>query len=150
MNATARNLRLVVRSGSHTCALDLSAVVETMRPLPIKALRSAPEAVLGLSIVRGTPVPVVDLARLLKEIAPAPCTRFISVRVAERACVLAVSSVVGILDIPASRLAAMPPLLQAVCPEVIDAISSLDSALLLVLKSAGLVPPDEGFAPEEG
>ena len=42
-------------------ALPLEHVVETMRPLPVEPLGDAPRFILGLSIVRGEPIPVVDV-----------------------------------------------------------------------------------------
>jgi hypothetical protein len=50
---------------------------------------------------------------------------------------LAADAVLGIRDLPAS---AMPPLLQTIQPEIIEALGSLDAELFLVMKSAGLMP----------
>src|SRR5579864_4751234 len=68
---------LFVRAGAHMCALALSNVAEIMRPLPIAPLAGAPEIVRGLSVIRGAPVPVVDLGRLLGSEAQSPSTRFV-------------------------------------------------------------------------
>lgn len=148
MSASQDNLRLLIRSGSHTCALPLSDVVETMRPLPIAPLAGAPEGVLGMSLVRGVAVPVVDLAALLGD-RMACCTRFVCLRVSQRVVALAVDSVIGIHELAGSRLAAMPPLLQAFRPTVIAAITALDAELILMLRSAGLIPSEEAIVAQE-
>lgn len=137
-------MRLLIRAGSHTCALPLSDVVETMRPLPIEPVTGASDGVLGLSLIRGVAVPVVDLAVLLGD-RMASCTRFVCLRVSQRVVALAVDSVIGIHELAGSRLAAMPPLLQAVRPTVIAAITALDAELVLVLRSAGLLPAEEAL-----
>ena len=56
---------LVFRAGSMLCALRLADVIETMRPLGTRPLAGTPAFVRGVSIVRGVPTPVVDVARLL-------------------------------------------------------------------------------------
>lgn len=142
MNNVTSNLRLLVRTGAYCCALPLSAVVETMRPLPITRLEDAPAGVIGMSIVRGTPTPVLDLSIMLGGNSDSLYTRFVSLRVEERNAVLAVDTVIGIREFAASLLATMPPLLADVRPEVIEAISALDSELVLLLRSAGLIPVD--------
>ncbi|HZE91839.1 MAG TPA: chemotaxis protein CheW, partial [Rhizobacter sp.] len=58
-------LSVICRVQGRLCALPLSHVVETMRPLPTETIAGAPDFVCGLAVIRGAPVPVVDLARLL-------------------------------------------------------------------------------------
>src|ERR1039458_3558579 len=89
---------LLCRVHGRRCALPLEHVVETMRPLPIGPLAGAPPGVSGLAVIRGAPVPVVDLSRLFSsdvgyiEVAP---TRFVTVRVGQRVVALAVDRVEG-------------------------------------------------------
>jgi len=56
---------LVCRVVELVCALPLEAVIETMRPLPIDALGAMPPFVLGVSVIRGAPVVVVDAGLLV-------------------------------------------------------------------------------------
>ena len=51
---------LVVMVGARACAFPLHHVAETMRPLPIKHVAGTPGFVCGVSVIRGTPTPVVD------------------------------------------------------------------------------------------
>jgi purine-binding chemotaxis protein CheW len=100
---------------------------------------------LGLSIVRGAPVPVVDLARLLNGHAGTP-TRFVVVKADERHVVLAVDRVVGIRAIAAERLQSLPPLLRDADTSLVSAIGTLDNALFVMLQASHIVP--EGFFDE--
>jgi chemotaxis methyl-accepting protein methylase/chemotaxis signal transduction protein len=133
---------LFVHAGGHRCALPLSSVAEIMRPLPIEPLAGAPQVVLGLSIIRGTPVPVVALGRLLGSEVQGPCTRFVMVRAGERRVALSVDAVLGVREIASSQLGAMPPLLRDAHAERVEAIGALDAELFLVLNAAHLVPDE--------
>ena len=55
----------VVMAGTRVCAFPLHYVAETMRPLPIQPVAGTPDCVRGVSVIRGTPTPVVDLKALL-------------------------------------------------------------------------------------
>ncbi|TXD86097.1 chemotaxis protein CheW [Mitsuaria sp. TWR114] len=67
---------LVCRVRSRLCGLPLDAVEETLRPQPLRPLKSPAVHVQGLARIRGDWLPVVDLAGLLglteSGAAPAP------------------------------------------------------------------------------
>jgi purine-binding chemotaxis protein CheW len=94
---------------------------------------------MGLSIIRGAPVPVVNATSLLggKESLP---TRFVTVKTGDRRIALAVDAVLGVKAIQAASLQELPPLLRDASAEVVAAIGTLDAELLLVLRSVRLVP----------
>lgn len=131
---------LLCRVGVRLCALPLEHVVETMRPLPIEALPGAPPFVRGVSMIRGIPVPVVDAGALLDSGDPPKPTRFVSLKAGHRHVILAVEEVLGVRALPTAALRDLPPLLSAAGAGVVSAIGVLDSALLLVLQAARLVP----------
>jgi purine-binding chemotaxis protein CheW len=131
---------LICRCGACFCALPLASVVETMRPLPCEPLAAMPPFLLGVSVIRGAPVPVVDAARLLGSTTPALVRRVVTLKVGERRVGLAVESVIGVRDILATALDDVAPLLREAGEETISAISTLDAQLLLVLQGARLVP----------
>jgi purine-binding chemotaxis protein CheW len=133
---------LIVRGRSQICALRLTDVIEIMRPLALQPLRAMPSFVLGLSVIRGLPVPVVALDSLLSEAAgaPTPIGRFVSLRAGERRLALAVGAVVGVVDLERSRLSEMPPLLGQSDAELVDQLGLLDSQLLVVLSAARAMP----------
>ncbi|HLV65595.1 MAG TPA: chemotaxis protein CheW [Polyangiaceae bacterium] len=134
---------LVFRVADRFCALPLSAVVETMRPLPIAPIRGAHSCVLGAAIVRGAPTPVIDLARLLFE-APGRVSRFLRVREGPRPVVLAVGDTQGVFEAPDLSPTALPALLATARPEAVEALGRIDEDLILLLR-AGRTVPDAVF-----
>jgi purine-binding chemotaxis protein CheW len=100
---------LVCRLATRLCALPLENVAETMRPLPIEPLAGMPASVLGLSVIRGQPVPVIEAARLFDETGPEP-QRFITIRIGGRLVALAVDSVLGVRSIEAALNDELVPL----------------------------------------
>jgi purine-binding chemotaxis protein CheW len=131
---------LLCHAGSLIYGLPLEHVLETMRPLPCAPLAGMPAFVSGISIVRGAPLPVIDLARLFGDPSQSQKTRLVIIKVEERRIALAVESVVGVqtLDLAASDV--LPPLLQGADTELIRQIGCLDARLLVVLESGKIVP----------
>jgi purine-binding chemotaxis protein CheW len=132
---------LVVEAGGLRAGIPLRHVREIMRPLPIAELAGAPPFVLGLAMIRGASVPVVDLGAVLGRAAPREMlARFASIVVDGRALALAVNAVTGILELEPNAASEMPPLLSRAASEVVDELALSDAALLLVLRTARLVP----------
>ncbi len=133
---------LLCMTGGRLCALPLAHVIETMRPLPIEPFGGMAPFVSGASVVRGAPVPVIDLGLVLGlatggEQQPG---RFVLLRAGERRVALAVEAVIGIREIASESLGELPRLLNEAKAEVVSAIGALDSALLLVLEAMRLAP----------
>jgi chemotaxis signal transduction protein len=57
---------LLVRAGGYVCALPLGSVRRVVRALPVHALPGATPELRGLAEFAGEPMPVLDLARLVK------------------------------------------------------------------------------------
>ncbi len=131
---------LVFRVGSQLCALPTDCVAETMRPQPVREVAGAPPFVLGLAMIRGAPVPVLDSAVALGQDGTSSYTRFISLKVGERRVALAVHDVVGIRSIGPEQLSSLPGLLSGAAQSVISALATLDGALLVVIGAGKLVP----------
>jgi purine-binding chemotaxis protein CheW len=141
MRERERKRLLVVDASGLRAGIPLPHVREIMRPLPIADLAGAPPFVLGLAVIRGAPVPVVDLGAVLGRAAPRDTLgRFASLVVDGRALALAVSAVMGIVELEPNAASEMPPLLSRAASEVVDELALSDAALLLVLRSARLVP----------
>jgi chemotaxis signal transduction protein len=121
--------------------LPLAHVIEIFRPLPIQAVGEAPAFVMGLSRVRGLPVPVIDLNLLLGQEPEEDAKRFVHLQVSERRLALAVDEVLGLHEVPESASEELPPLLAAGSPAV-KALASLDGALLLLLGHVYFFPPE--------
>jgi purine-binding chemotaxis protein CheW len=132
---------LLCTVGARYCGLALEHVSETMRPLAIEPLASAPSFVSGVSIVRGEPIPVLDLRRLLGSISePESPRRLVAVRVDSRRAGLLVDGVEGVRRVPSDTLRALPRLLGDASAELVTEIGRLDEKLFLVLESGRLVP----------
>ena len=111
-----------------------------MRPLPIERVAHAPPFVLGLSVVRGQPIPVIDGAQLFRTGQTVAPQRFVAVRVGERRAALAVDSVLGLRDLALLSLGALPPLLDGADSSAVAAVGALDRQLLMVLASVRAIP----------
>jgi purine-binding chemotaxis protein CheW len=121
-------------------------VAETLRPLPINPVAGTPGFVRGLSVIRGTPTPVVDLKALLEICENSPSYgRFVALKCDGRRVVIGVDSVVGLRNLDSAQLGELPPLLRDVTTDLIGSFSTLDAQLLLVLRAARIVP-DEVWA----
>jgi purine-binding chemotaxis protein CheW len=132
---------LVCRVGGRLCALPLASVIETMRPLPARPIEGAPELVVGVAIVRGSPTVVVDAARLFDGPGSRPA-RFVTLRVGQRVIALSVDEVVGVRNLSSAGLDGVPGLLEPAVGEAVSAIGTLDAELLLVLDAMRLVPEE--------
>jgi purine-binding chemotaxis protein CheW len=133
---------LIVGLKGCVCAVPLTHVIETMRPLPVEPISGVPSFVQGISIIRGIPTPVVDLGAVLgtpDEMAE----RFVTLRIGDKQVALSVNAVLGVLDLDTiMTIQDLPPLLQRASKEVVDTIGTLDEQVLMVLR-AGWELPDE-------
>jgi purine-binding chemotaxis protein CheW len=130
---------LLVRVHSWFCALPLSVVVETMRALDIRRLDNAPGFIRGLSIIRGKPLPVVDLTALLGTEA-GQGGRLVLARAGERHLALAVDEVLGIRRLDDATLTQTPPLVASALSEGVEKIGPLDGEALAMIEVVRLVP----------
>lgn len=130
---------LVCRTGALLCAIPVEHVVEVMRGQPVEALAGAPGFVLGVSVIRGTPLVVVDVGLLLGgQTSETPW--MVTVRVGDRVIALAVESVQGVHALETGTSVAMPPLLHNATTTAVDMLGTLDTELLLFLHFARCIP----------
>jgi purine-binding chemotaxis protein CheW len=132
---------LLCRNGAVLAALPIENVVESMRALPMVQVAGAPPYVLGLSIIRGAPVPVVDIGLIVNG-APGRAARLVTVRTAGRSIALAMDEVIGIAAVAADAVAKLPPLLHDAAAETIAGLGAADAELLVFLRTGRLVPED--------
>jgi purine-binding chemotaxis protein CheW len=136
---TSRQLALLVRSGSRVCALPIEQVVEIMRTLPTSPLPGTAPFVRGAAVIRGEPVPVVDLDSFLGEPGFAEATRFVLVRCGQRRAALAVQAAIGVGELGEVE-AGRAPLLDHACGGAVEALGAVDGELLVVLRAGAIVP----------
>ncbi len=137
----ARASWLLCRTGGITCALPIENVSEIMRPLPIEQIAGAPEYILGLSVIRGAPVPVADLGAIVSGRKTRPA-RLIAARAATGKIALAVQAVTGVATIGLDACRDLPPLLRDAATDTIAAIGAGDSGLIMFLQTARLLPDE--------
>jgi purine-binding chemotaxis protein CheW len=137
---TSGDQALLCRVRRVICAIPIRHVIETMRVLPIEPLLGAPDAVVGVALIRGEPTPVVDAGLLFG--APCMPTRLVTVRAGTRVVALAVDEVLGIRGILDGAAHALPPLLGTAAGGAVEAIGVADRELMLVLETIRLVPPE--------
>jgi purine-binding chemotaxis protein CheW len=123
------------------CALRLDEVVETMRPLAIQPLAGSPSFVLGISVLRGVPTPVIDVSRLLRGGA-GDAERYVAVRTERGAVALATGEIIGIRTIDATTTGGHPALLGGRSSRLVAGVATLGAEPLLLLQSMRAVPDD--------
>ncbi len=111
-----------------------------------------PDFVLGVAVIRGRPTPVVDTRRLLGSPGERPPTRYVTLSLGEqtaRVTAFAVDGVIGVRQVEADALSALPALLGDSRGDVVQAFGALDAELFVVLEHARLLPQAAWQALEE-
>ena len=106
--------------------------------LPVEPLADAPAFMQGLAVIRGAPVAVVDLGRLLGQAKTAPA-RIVTARVGGRILGLSVTNVLGVRRADEVGPHAAVPLLREAAREAVSTIGALDSEALLFLDGLRVV-----------
>ena len=131
---------LLIQTESNTCALPLSVVAETMRPLKCDSLANSAAFLLGVSLIRGLATPVVSLPVLLGESGGAPAARWVTVRIGARMAAIAIPRVLGVFNLAGHARQGLPPLLGDAGNGFVADVAALDEQLLLVLRVGRIVP----------
>jgi len=124
---------LIIRAAGSRWAIPARDAVETMRALPIKPVASPFPAMVGLSVVRGLPIPVVDIARLLTGSSDAQAARFVTVRCGARIVALLVEAIEGIRTIAERTGPEERSLARSAAAGAIASLGSLDHEFLGLL-----------------
>jgi purine-binding chemotaxis protein CheW len=117
--------------------LPLEHVREVMRPAAVERVEPSPGYLLGLAVVRGETVPVVDAGALLAG-RSGPLARWVVLRIGPRRVAFAVGEVLGIRALEQVELRALPPLLAG-SSDMLRGLAVLDGTLLEVLESGWLL-----------
>lgn len=137
---------LVVRAHARACAIPIGYVVETMRRWPVAPLEGMPRFVLGVSVIRGAPTPVLDLGTLLdgggETEASATSARFVTVTTGPRRFALAVDAVAGVRELNSGKLEALPRFMEGAARGAIEAVIAEDAELVVLLAAMRLVPDE--------
>lgn len=131
---------LVFRADTHLAAIGLEHVTEVLRPLPVEELAGVPPYIRGICVLRGRPVPVVDIGLLLggeRMTSEDRAARFVGVRTGPQTAVLAVDTVVGIRDVPMERLHDLSSVTGSVA---CTAVGAIGREPLLLLETGRVIP----------
>lgn len=139
---------LLCTIGARQFALPLTNIIECLRPLPTEAVSAMPWFVLGVAMIRGAPVPVVDVGALVGIPRSGPATRFVVLRLGDRRVALAVEGVTGTRQVDGGTFPNLPPLLAGAASDTLAAVGVLDEQLLLLLQPARAIPDDVWQTPE--
>jgi purine-binding chemotaxis protein CheW len=134
---------LIVRVGTRVCAIPVPHVGETMRPLPIETVAGMPSFLSGVAVIRGEPVPVIDLQALLEGATNrTPPRRFVTLKLGDRRAALAVHEVLGLGHLDSAEFGDLPMILRDVAPTFVEAIGTRDAQLLIVLQASRILPEE--------
>jgi purine-binding chemotaxis protein CheW len=132
---------LVFRAGPLLCALRLDEVLETMRPMETLPLAGTPSFVLGISVLRGVPTPVLDVSRLLRG-GPEDPQRYITVRTERGPVAMATGEIVGIRSVHPESAGGHPALLGGASSRLVAGVDTVGVEPLLLLQSMRAVPDE--------
>ena len=110
----------------------------------MEVLAGAPRFVSGVSVVRGEPIAVLDLAYLLAGRSSDAVRRLVVLRAGERRVALAVDGVAGTSDMDPGRLHSLPSLIGDAPSEIAKAVGRIDQRLFTSLQ-AGRVLVDQAW-----
>jgi purine-binding chemotaxis protein CheW len=119
-----------------------------LRPLPVEPLAGVPPYIRGICVLRGRPVPVVDIGLLLGGVRAVGRTgeRFVGVRTGPQTAALSVDTVVGIRDLPLDLL---HDLSSVTGSPACTAVGALGREPLLLLETGRVIPESVWDALEE-
>jgi purine-binding chemotaxis protein CheW len=137
-------MSLLFRAGSLLCALRLDEVIETMRPLTVRPLAGTPSYVRGVTIMRGVPTPVLDVARLVGG-EEADIVRFVAVRTERGPVAFATGPVLGIRAAVADT-ARHSVLYGGASSRLVAGVGTVDAEPILLLQSMRVLPDDVWLA----
>ena len=107
-----------------------------MRPLPVEPAQSGTlPFVLGLAIIRGQRVSVIDLGILTGRRDHATTGRFVLLRSDQQMAALAVNQVLGVFPIDHAIIGKLPPVLDAAAAASIAETGVVEEQLLGALQS---------------
>ena len=135
---------LLCRLGTSWCALNLQGLGEVMRPQPVDPVAGMPDYVDGLAVIRGNPLPVVNLPRLLCGSTSETGTeeRFVTAESDGRQLALRVDEVAGIVPLQSEIWSGLPSLLDSLQAQHLAALGSHQGHLLMLLRRANLLSED--------
>lgn len=132
---------LLCRLSTSWCALNLQGLREIMRPQPVDRISGLPDFVDGISIIRGLPLPVLNLPRLLcgSTSTAGSQERFVTAESDGQILALRVDEVAGIFALAEEMWRNLPSLLDGLQSEHVAALGNHDGHVVMLLRRANLL-----------
>lgn len=130
------------RIGDQEYCIDILAVREIRGWTPVTALPSSPNYVRGLINLRGSVVPIVDLASRLDLPPPEPTARHVIIvsQVADKVVGLLVDAVSDILTVPADKLQPTPDVASTAARAFVQGVIAIEQRMIRLLNLDRLLP----------
>lgn len=140
---------VTLMAGWQGFAIEIQQIRELRRWSPVTALPHAPLGVLGVINLRGTVVPIIDLAVRLALCETPVSNRavFVVVRIGTRTLGLMVDSVSEIITVPRDQLRDVPSAMGAEAGQGVQSLIETEQELIRVIDLAAILP---SFDPSEG
>jgi len=126
--------------GGQVFGLDIMAIREIRAWTPTTRLPRVPHYVAGVVNLRGTVLPVIDLAARLgwQSSEPSPRHAIIVTQLGNQACGLIVESVSDIVTIPSSALQPPPTTANDCIVNFLEGLAAIEDRMVMVLNLAAL------------
>lgn len=130
--------------------IDITLVNGIEKEQHIVRVPNSPENIKGIIDLRGTIIPVYDLAKKFRapEISPED-SQLIVTKVGEMLLAVEVEGVDEIFDIPASSISEVPKIIQGGRTSYIQEIAKVESELIIILDVGSLLSEEEQKDVEE-
>lgn len=139
---------VVFKVGKQEFCIEITSTREIRGWTESTTLPNTPDSLMGVINLRGTILPIVNLAKRLGLPADTPTERHvvIVVQVAEKSFGLLVDSVSDILDVDPNDLRALPDLDTDTAEEYFNRVIVLDSRIICEVIPEKLLPEAESIA----
>ncbi len=143
--ASSEKQFIVFRLGEEEYGVEILQVQTIERMLPITRVPHAPEFVEGVSNLRGSVVPIMDLrSRLgLPPKEPTNESRVITVKMEDVMVGMIVDAASDVVKVPTSAIEPPPSVIGGVESTYLEGVAKLEDRLLVLLKLAEVLKKDE-------
>ena len=134
---------VIFNVGDYSFGVDILEIVEIIKPTKIVKLPSAPQYVEGIIDVRGTSVPVYNLAKRLEIESKAETQKIIIVQLSKFQLGFLVDDVSEILKIEDDKIEKANESIKGIKRKFIDSIARVGDDMIIILDLKNVLTMDE-------
>lgn len=134
---------MVFRIAGEECGIELSKVLEIIRPQKTTPFPGVPKYISGIFNLRGVVMPLMDLRKRLGVKSIPKKERIIIVSIHNEKIGLLVDSVHEITDIDNTNIASPPAIFRGIKPEYLKGIGKITERLIILLNMDNLLTSEE-------